>query len=170
LAIAQCGDVGSVKKTASRVHAEGLISFLKRVLQHFDAEQKAELSIAINAVSWEPVDLNSINLVLYDATAKETVARRARFPMQDYRAFTGYFTASEWKVMQAKGENALTHRSILDIITRKLLLADGRCLSEPSKKLAARFWLFLCGNQNPSIDSLKQAKASVSEEMEQGRG
>ena len=87
-----------------------------------------------NKVPWSGTDGSTLIAVLRNGLASEPSLRKKRRLMQNYRTCIELYTEVEWEALQSTTVSAISKRSL---IIQKLVDLGGRCLTEPTKKLAS---------------------------------
>ena len=125
----------------SRVHSLAMCASIKDKGSSFSISDLAPLTTEVYSLPWHGKDGEAVVSALLQRPSLDSTATRsrcARRRMQDFLGFTQYFTESEWEDLLSA---QVSMESKLNIVVAKLTVLSGRCLSEPTKKLATTFWL-----------------------------
>eukprot|EP00929_Paragymnodinium_shiwhaense_P067963 TRINITY_DN34158_c0_g1_i1.p1 TRINITY_DN34158_c0_g1~~TRINITY_DN34158_c0_g1_i1.p1 ORF type:complete len:586 (-),score=129.69 TRINITY_DN34158_c0_g1_i1:123-1823(-) len=106
----------------------------------FDAEQRADILATISRIAWHCDDGIELAKAVSKESSAQPVAARLREPMQNYSAFSSYFTAVGWELLRSP---AASYAAKLELVICRLARLGCRNPTEPTSKLCSALLLLV---------------------------
>ena len=131
---------------ASRAQSAALHNVLAQAQVPLD--DQAEVAIALQAIEWHGSDMDMPMAAVFSLGPVEELstaavgAKQGRRTLQDYTAFTDYYTEDQWEVLL--GDHGPSQK--LQVILLHLIVLGLRCPSETSVQRITTLYLLSCEN------------------------